>query len=234
MSYNKLQGFQALEVYKSDNANVPYAEEVVTGEASATVANKLKIETTVDSGTTTSTVANKLVDSGQNFLTTVKVGMRVNMTSGTIGTALVTFVEDNNTLVLDKDIAVSGQTFTVDSEQGFITKRVMIGDIVYNTTDGEAATVILVDDDETLTLNANIMASGEDFIIYSASPQKGVQDANNGCVLYLGDTDGNLKVTTVAGNIVEFKGLKAGAFFPVQIIKVHETGTSLTNIVALW
>lgn len=234
MSYNKLQGFQALEVYKSDNANVPYAEEVVTGEASATVANKLKIETTVDTGTTTSTVANKLVDSGQNFLTTVKVGMRVNMTSGTIDTALVTFVEDNNTLVLDKDIAVSGQTFRVESEEGFITKRVMIGDIVYNTTDGNAATVILVDDNETLTLNANIMASGEDFIIYSASPQKGVQDANNGCVLYLGDTDGNLKVTTVAGNVVEFKGLKAGAFFPVQIIKVHETGTSLTNIVALW
>ncbi len=234
MSYNKLQGFQALEVYKSDNANVPYAEEVVTGEASATVANKLKIETQVDSGTTTSTVANKLVDSGQNFLTTVKVGMKVILTSGTIDTALVTFVEDNNTLVLDKDIAVSGQTFIIESEQGFVTKRVMIGDIVYNTTDGKAATVILVDDDETLTLNANIMASGEDFIIYSASPQKGVQDANNGCVLYLGDTDGNLKVTTVAGNIVEFKGLKAGAFFPVQIIKVHETGTSLTNIVALW
>jgi membrane-bound inhibitor of C-type lysozyme len=234
MSYNKLQGFQALEVYKSDNANVPYAEPVVTGEASATVANKLKIETTVDTGTTTSTVANKLVDSGQNFLTTVKVGMRVNMTSGTIDTALVTFVEDNNTLVLDKDIAVSGQTFRVESEEGFVTKRVMIGDIVYNTTDGEAATVILVDDNETLTLNANIMASGEDFIVYSASPQKGVENANNGCVLYLGDTDGNLKVTTVAGNIVEFKGLKAGAFFPVQIIKVHETGTSLTNIIALW
>ena len=234
MSYNKLQGFQALEVYKSDKANVPYAEEVVTGEASSTVTDKLKIETTVDSGTTTSTVANKLVDSGQNFLTTVKVGMRVNMTSGTIDTALVTFVEDNNTLVLDKDIAVSGQNFRVDSEQGFITKRVMIGDIVYNTTDSKAATVILVDDDETLTLNDNIMASGENFIIYSASSQKGVQDANNGCVLYLGDTDGNLKVTTVAGNIVEFKGLKAGAFFPVQITKVHETGTSLTNIIALW
>ncbi len=234
MSYNKLQGFQALEVYKSDNANVPYAEEVVTGEASSTVANKLKIQTQVDSGTTTSTVANKLVDSGQNFLTTVKVGMKVILTSGTIDTALVTFVEDNNTLVLDKDIAVSGQTFIIESEQGFVTKRVMIGDIVYNTTDGKAATVVLVDDDETLTLNANIMASGEDFIIYSASPQKGVQDANNGCVLYLGDTDGNLKVTTVAGNVVEFKGLKAGAFFPVQIIKVHETGTSLTNIVALW
>ena len=64
MSYNKLQGFQALEVYKSDNANVPFAEEVVTGEASSTVANKLKIQTQVDSGTTTSTVANKLVDSG--------------------------------------------------------------------------------------------------------------------------------------------------------------------------
>ena len=161
MSYNKLQGFQALEVYKSDNANVPYAEEVVTGEASATVTDKLKIETQVDSGTTSSTVAFKLVDSGQNFLTTVKKGYKVKMTSGTTGEAIVTSVEDNDTLSLDKDVAVTGQTYVIESEEGFITKRVMIGDIVYNTTDGKAATVILVDDDETLTLNANIMASGE-------------------------------------------------------------------------
>ena len=234
MSYEKLNGYQALAVYKSDNANIPYPEVVVSGEASATVTDKLKIETQVDSGTTSSTVAFKLVDSGQNFLTTVKKGYKVKMTSGTTGEAIVTAVEDDDTLSLDKDVAVTGQTYVIESEEGFITKRVMIGDIVYNTTDGTAATVILVEDDETLVLNANIMASSEDFTIYSASPQKGVQDANNGCVLYLGDTDGDLKVTTVVGNIVEFKGLKAGTFFPVQVNKVHSTGTSLTNVVALW
>ena len=45
MSYEKLNGYQALAVYKSDNANIPYPEVVVSGEASATVTDKLKIET---------------------------------------------------------------------------------------------------------------------------------------------------------------------------------------------
>ena len=78
------------------------------------------------------------------------------------------------------------------------------------------------------------MTAPQTYIIYNASKFKNYQDANNGCVLYLGDADGDLKVTTITGNIVEFKGLKAGTFFPVQVKKVHETGTTLTNVIALW
>ena len=43
-----------------------------------------------------------------------------------------------------------------------------------------------------------------------------------------------LKVTTVSGSVLEFKGLKAGNFFPVQVIKVWKTGTSLENIIGIW
>lgn len=56
---------------------------------------------------------------------------------------------------------------------------------------------------------------------------------NNGCVLYVGGA-GNLKVETVGGDEVTFVGINTGAFLPVQVVKVFATGTSATNILALW
>ena len=56
---------------------------------------------------------------------------------------------------------------------------------------------------------------------------------NNGCVLYVGGA-GTLKVTTIGGDDVTFSGLIAGSFVPVQVVKVWATGTSATNIIALW
>ena len=52
-------------------------------------------------------------------------------------------------------------------------------------------------------------------------------------MLYIG-TAGNLKVTTVAGDDVTFQNLTTGSFFPVQVKKVFATGTSASNIIALW
>lgn len=56
---------------------------------------------------------------------------------------------------------------------------------------------------------------------------------NNGCVLYVG-TPGNLKVLTVGGDEVVFPNIQAGTFVPVQVLRVFSTGTTATNIVALW
>jgi hypothetical protein len=56
---------------------------------------------------------------------------------------------------------------------------------------------------------------------------------NNGCVVYVGG-DGDLKVTTSGGDTVTFVGLTAGMFIPVQVVRVWATGTTATNIVALW
>ena len=73
---------------------------------------KLPITTAVDSGTTTATSTGQIVDSGQNFETTVRIGDKVTMTvSGE--TALVTKVEDDDTLDISADIAVSGEAFTI-------------------------------------------------------------------------------------------------------------------------
>jgi len=75
-----------------------------------------------DSGTTTSTTANKLVDNtaGQNFLTTVSVGDQVvNQVDGSV--ALVTNVDSDTTLSLSADIMLSGEAYTIDKTP-FITQ----------------------------------------------------------------------------------------------------------------
>ena len=73
-----------------------------------------------DSGTTTGTATNKLIQSGQNFTSSVTNGDQVvNQASG--ATALVTNVDSNTQLTLDADIMVSGQEYTIDNSP-FITQ----------------------------------------------------------------------------------------------------------------
>jgi hypothetical protein len=66
-------------------------------------------------------------------------------------------------------------------------------------------------------------------------PNPGSSDGNNnrGCVLYVGTT-GNLKVLTAAGDTTTFIGVPGGTFFPVQVLQVFATGTTASNIIALW
>jgi hypothetical protein len=67
--------------------------------------------------------------------------------------------------------------------------------------------------------------------IPSISTQDGT--GNNGCVLYVGGA-GNIKVTTAGGDTLIFTGILAGSFFPVQVLRLWSTGTTATNIIALW
>ena len=75
----------------------------------------LPVATTEDSGTASATTADKLVEAGQNFESTVTVGS-----------------------------------------------------IVYNTADDTSATVTAVDSDTELSISADIMASGETYVLLSA------------------------------------------------------------------
>lgn len=109
----------------------------------------------------------------------------------------------------------------------FITENVQVGDVVYNTTTGAAATVVQVINETNLTLNANIFSGAvNNYIIYANNNKEG-------CVLYVG-TGGNIRVLTAGGQDVTFASVLGGTFFPVQVLKVFSTGTSAANIVALW
>lgn len=67
--------------------------------------------------------------------------------------------------------------------------------------------------------------------ISNVSSQDG--SGNNGCVLYVG-TKGNIKVMTVGGDEVVFTNIQDGSFIPVQVLRVFSTGTTASNIIALW
>jgi hypothetical protein len=119
----------------------------------------------------------------------------------------------------------------VDSAATFVTNNVKTGDIVYNTTDESAATVLEVVSETSLLLNADIfLATGKEYTVYQASSQTTI--GNAGCNIYTGSF-GNVKVTTIGQDIVTFIALPAGTLLPVQVIKVHAE-TTATQINALW
>ena len=60
-----------------------------------------------------------------------------------------------------------------------------------------------------------------------------VTTVNNGCVLYIGGA-GDLRVLTAGGDDVTFTGVLAGTFLPVQVVRVFNSTTTATNLLALW
>jgi hypothetical protein len=120
----------------------------------------------------------------------------------------------------------------IDSAGLFITNNVKIGDVVHNDTLSTAATVVSVDSETQLTLNANIFtATAQAYVVYSMSAQSGM--GNPGCSLYVGGT-GNVSVITIGGDQITFNGVPAGTTLPVQVLKLRATNTTATLINALW
>jgi hypothetical protein len=121
----------------------------------------------------------------------------------------------------------SGFTLT-DTTADFIALGVQAGDIVYSYDANLAATVQSVQSATTLTINGlpGALGNSDAYIIYNGQN-------NNGCVLYIGGA-GDIAVTTVGGDEVKFTALLAGQFIPVQTLKIAQTGTSATDILALW
>jgi hypothetical protein len=116
----------------------------------------------------------------------------------------------------------------IDSAVDFITLNVQAGDIVYNTSANQAATVVGVIDANTLELNADIMGLGDNYVIYQASAQTGL--GNTGCYLLPTDNS-NLTVTTIGGDYVTIF-CYGGVFLPLQVLKLHSVGSG--TVTALW
>lgn len=115
----------------------------------------------------------------------------------------------------------------VDAAATFQTNNVQVGDVVYNNVTLQAATVTRIVNQTTIELNANIfLVVGEAYTLYA-------QNDKNACVLFIG-TGGKLRVITAGGQDVIFDSILGGTFLPVQVLKVFQTGTTATNLVALW
>ena len=122
----------------------------------------------------------------------------------------------------------------VDSAALFVTNNVSVGDVVYNRTDGTAATVVTVTDETTIVLNANIFAAAAKiYKVYQNSAQSGLP--NQGCYLYIGGA-GSVNVVTLSQETVTISGLTAGSILPLQVSALNSaaSGTTATLIIALW
>lgn len=115
----------------------------------------------------------------------------------------------------------------VDSTAQFVSLGITAGDIVYNTTDGTATTVNSVVSETAVKLSADIfLATTKSYVVYK-------QGNNDGCVLYVG-TAGNITLETIGGDVVTLIGASGGQFLPIHVKRVLYSGTSCTNIIALW
>lgn len=76
----------------------------------------------------------------------------------------------------------------------------------------------------------NVYSSGEKAVAVTPSDAT-VLEASKG--LYIGGS-GNVAVTMKDGTSVTFTGISAGMIHPISVTKVKATGTTATNIVAVY
>jgi len=112
-----------------------------------------------------------------------------------------------------------------DTNADFIQGQINPGDIIHNISIGAADIVSGIISPTELQLAFGVVGAGDDYVIYAGNNHQG-------CVLYIGG-NGDLEVQTVGGDNVTFVGVQAGQFIPVNVMKVL-TGTSASNIIALW
>ena len=145
---------------------------------------------------------------------------------------------DNALIAYPGNVVTAGTNTTatslklINSAATFITKNVQPGDVVHNDTAATAATVVSVDSETQLTLNANIFTTtAQAYNIYAMSSQSGI--GNPGCFLYIGGT-GNVSVVTLGGETITFNGVPAGTTLPIQVIQIRATNTTATLVNAMW
>lgn len=148
-------------------------------------------------------------------------------------------IPDPSTKILSgtADFSVAGVLTDVGTT--FLTDGIQIMSpgpaIIYNLTDSVAYYVLNITDNLNLSIsNFGAGNAAANYVIYNA--------ATVGCVLFAGGA-GDLKLVMAANNAgptwsgvssVLFKGIAAGAFLPTQVIGVASSGTTATDIIALW
>tara|TARA_R110002110_G_scaffold307138_2_gene520871 strand:+ start:452 stop:1171 length:720 start_codon:yes stop_codon:yes gene_type:complete len=239
MAYQKLQPTQALDVILSDTINPinPSRPATFSGTNDKAVASSLcdlSVATLAHTGNPTSTAASELIDSAADF-SNVSVGDTVvNDTTNARGR--VVSVDSDTELTLNTNL-FSNLTDTYEVYTGGFLGQVSIGDIVVDTTDNAYATVTAVYSAQ-LTVTPSIFSLNDTYEVYGNTSQMNSDTVP--FVVYVGDATGaaatwhEVKVTTAAGNDVVFGHFPTGTFLPVQCLRVWDTGTSATDVVALW
>ncbi len=67
----------------------------------------------------------------------------------------------------------------------------------------------------------------------AVTPNDSADLANFAAALFVGGA-GAVKVDTVGGSTLTLTGVAAGSLLPIRVKRVYSTGTTATNIAALW
>jgi len=116
-----------------------------------------------------------------------------------------------------------------DSGATFITDGVQPGDLAFKPgTTSLASRVLSVNSETQITLTTSVISAGSAFTILSQSEEP--------AVLYVGTAaaGATLKVRSAGGDDATFVNIQQGSFIPVQVKRVYNTGTTASNIVALF
>lgn len=116
-----------------------------------------------------------------------------------------------------------------DTGATFITDGVKIGDLVFKPGSVSVASrVIMVNSETQIKIATPSVSVGDNFTILSQSEEP--------AVLYVGTAaaGATLKVRSAGGDDATFVNIQQGSFIPVQVKRVYNTGTSASNIVALF
>tara|TARA_R110000850_G_scaffold133494_2_gene254604 strand:- start:685 stop:1401 length:717 start_codon:yes stop_codon:yes gene_type:complete len=238
MAYQKLQPTQALDVILSNTVNPidPSRPTPFSGTNDKAITDSLRdlsIATLSYTGSPTTITTNKLIDSGADF-SAVSVGDTVVDDAG--DTTYVTVKDSDTELTLAADI-FGNVADTYEIYTGGFLGSVSVGDIVVDTTDNAYVTVTAVYSAQ-LMLSADIFSLNDTFKVYGNTAE--MNSNTVAFVVYVGDASGTVatwkevKVTTAAGNDIVFSHVPTGSFLPVQCLRVWDTGTTATNLIALW
>ena len=116
-----------------------------------------------------------------------------------------------------------------DSGAKFITDGVQPGDLAFKPgTTSLASRVLSVNSETQITLTTSVISAGSAFTILSQSEEPAVLYVGTAAA---GDT---LKVRSAGGDDATFVNIQQGSFIPVQVKRVYDTGTTASNIVALF
>jgi len=119
------------------DVNTGWPSQAVLSSVSFHAGNSKYTQTSVDLGTTDATTANKLVDSTQDFLTTVTVNdIAHNTTDATF--AKVTAVDSDTTLSISNDVFPTGKDYVIQSSNAAKGRFELADTNTWTITDGGA------------------------------------------------------------------------------------------------
>lgn len=125
-------------------ANVVAGIRSFAGESDSPLEENNGVRTAVDSGTTDGVGSFKLIESGQNFTSTVTIGDTVHNTPN-FTDALVTAIDSDTTLSLDTDIMISGKAYTIYSSSVTWSGANFLPEALYGGQQGRPGRVVWLD-----------------------------------------------------------------------------------------